>query len=111
MATQLSPLQTVLNTTLRRANGQHIKAIQLIVGELNDLTDHAIQSDWEMISKGTPVEGVSLHIHRTEAELQCMACFQKYRPASAEFSCPRCGSVGAKVISGEEFSVESVEVE
>jgi len=111
MTTQLSPLQSILNATLRRANGQRIKAIQLIVGELNHLTDQTIRSDWEMISNGTPAEGASLHIRRIDAELQCMACFQKYHPNSAEFSCPRCGSVGAKVISGEEFSVESVEVE
>ncbi len=111
MTTQLAPLRSILDHALRRANGQHIKAIQLIVGELKNLTNHAIRSDWEMIAKDTPAEGASLHIRQIDAELQCMACFQKYHPNSADFSCPRCGSVGAKVIRGEEFSVEAVEVE
>jgi Zn finger protein HypA/HybF involved in hydrogenase expression len=45
------------------------------------------------------------------AEQQCMVCFQKYHPLNKETSCPNCGSVGAKIIAGEEFYLESVEAE
>jgi Zn finger protein HypA/HybF involved in hydrogenase expression len=38
-----------------------------------------------------------------------MACFTKYRPVNGEVSCPNCGGVGAKIISGEEFYLESME--
>jgi Zn finger protein HypA/HybF involved in hydrogenase expression len=38
-----------------------------------------------------------------------MACFEKYHPVLVEISCPRCGSVGAKIIAGEEFYLESIE--
>jgi len=52
-----------------------------------------------------------LIIRRVSAEQQCMTCFEKYHPARAEVSCPNCGSVGAKIISGEEFYLEYVERE
>jgi Zn finger protein HypA/HybF involved in hydrogenase expression len=38
-----------------------------------------------------------------------MVCFEKYHPLNGEISCPNCGSVGAKILAGEEFYLESVE--
>jgi Zn finger protein HypA/HybF involved in hydrogenase expression len=40
-----------------------------------------------------------------------MVCFEKYHPDGEAFSCPHCGSVGAKIIAGEEFFVEAIDVE
>lgn len=111
MTTQFPAIQSVLNNILRRANGKRIKDIHLVIGNLVDMTDESIQSNWYHTIIGTLAEGATLHLRRVPAELQCMACFQKYHPDSLEFSCPRCGSVGAKVITGEEFSVESVDLE
>ncbi|MCJ7434806.1 MAG: hydrogenase maturation nickel metallochaperone HypA [Anaerolineales bacterium] len=111
MAIQLPAIQSVLNHALRRANGGRIKGIHLVIGELVNMTDESIQLSWGHTAKGTLAEDAALYIRRGPAELQCMACLQKYHPDSAKFSCPRCGSVGAKVITGEEFSVEAVDLE
>jgi hydrogenase nickel incorporation protein HypA/HybF len=111
MATQFPAIQSVLNNVLRRASGLRIKGIHLMIGELVNMTDESIRSSWNNTAKGTLAEGAILHIRRVPAELQCMACFHKYHPNSPEFSCPRCGSVGAKVVTGEEFSVETVDLE
>jgi Zn finger protein HypA/HybF involved in hydrogenase expression len=43
--------------------------------------------------------------------LQCMTCFEKYHPTDGELICPKCHGVGAKIIAGEEFSLESIDVE
>ena len=103
-------VELILNNALRRANGGRVTGIHLVIGELVNMTDESIRLSWNSIAKGTLAEGGTLHIRRAPAELQCMACFQKYHPESEAFSCPRCGSVGAKIISGEEFSVEMVDV-
>lgn len=39
-----------------------------------------------------------------------MACFGKYHPLHGEIHCPYCGSYGAKILSGEEFDLESIEL-
>jgi len=111
MTIQHPAVESILNNVLQRTNGGRIKGIHLMIGELVDMTDESIQLSWDHTAKGTLAEDAALHIRRVPAELQCMACFQKYHPDSPEFSCPRCGSVGAKVITGEEFSVETVDVE
>jgi Zn finger protein HypA/HybF involved in hydrogenase expression len=40
-----------------------------------------------------------------------MACFQTYDPENGKILCPYCGSMGAKILSGEEFSIESIEMD
>jgi Zn finger protein HypA/HybF involved in hydrogenase expression len=50
-----------------------------------------------------------LHFRLITAEVQCMACFQKYHPEGGEIHCPQCGSFGAKILSGEEFTLESID--
>lgn len=111
MTTRSPDIQSILDNVIRRANGRRILSVRLVIGELKDIPDDDIQATWNDFARGTPAEGASLHIRRIPAELQCMTCFGKYHPDGANVSCPRCGSVGAKIISGEEFSVEGVEVE
>ena len=102
-------IQSLLDTAIRRANGRRITSVRLAIGELKELSDDELQAKWGDVARGTLAEGASLHIRRIPAELQCMTCFGKYHPKGANVSCPRCGSVGAKIIAGEEFSVEAVD--
>ena len=111
MTKQTADIQSILNNAIHRTNGRRITSVRLAIGELKELSDDELQAKWSGIARGTPAEGASLHIRRVPAELQCMTCFGKYHPEGANVSCPRCGSVGAKIISGEEFSVEAVEVD
>jgi hydrogenase nickel incorporation protein HypA/HybF len=108
---ELSVTQSILNIALRHADGKRITDIHIVMGELSSLVDDSIQFYWEMIAKDTVAEGANLHFRRVPAEFQCMVCFEKYHPEGEEFSCPYCGSVGAKIIAGEEFSVEAIDVE
>ena len=104
-------IQSLLDSAIRRADGRRITSVRLVIGELKDVFDDEFQAAWDDIARGTLAEGASMHIRRVPAELHCMTCFGKYHPEGANVSCPRCGSVGAKIIAGEEFSVEAVEVE
>lgn len=83
----------------------HFTSVYIAVGESILLSDEQIYAQWtESLLAQTP-----LTIRRVPAEQQCMACFEKYHPVRSEISCPRCGSVGAKIIAGEEFYLESIE--
>jgi hydrogenase nickel incorporation protein HypA/HybF len=103
--------QFILNEALRRADGKQIAVIHLVLGEIFELNQNSIQENWEELSKGTPAESAQLHFRRISAEVQCMSCFQKYHPENGKILCPYCGSVGAKILSGEEFYLESIELD
>ena len=78
-------------------------SVHVVVGELIPFSDGQIFAQW----KDSPLMHVELTIRRILAEQQCMVCFQKYHPLNQETACPHCKSVGAKIIAGEEFYLES----
>ena len=104
----------ILDKALRQArdsNAKQVRRLHLLLGEISELDRNSIQKNWEELSKGTLAETAQLHIRRATAEVQCMSCFQKYHPENGNILCPYCGSMGAKILSGEEFSIESIELD
>lgn len=110
---ELNVTQAILATALRKAREaeRHIRSLQLVLGEIAELDQLSIQKHWEELSQGTAAERAQLHFRSIKAEVQCMACFQKYYPVDGKIHCPYCGSYGAKIVSGEEFFLESIEWE
>jgi hydrogenase nickel incorporation protein HypA/HybF len=108
---ELHAIRSILAKALLKAgeSKRRIKSLQLVIGEISELDGHSIQRHWDEISRGTDAEQAQLHVRFIKAEVQCMACFQKYHPPDGKIHCPYCGSYGAKVLSGEEFFLESIE--
>jgi hydrogenase nickel incorporation protein HypA/HybF len=108
---ELQSTQTILKKSLLQAGNTKIKNVYLALGEIAELDPSLIRQHWYELSKGTPAEQARLHFRLIQAEVQCMACFGKYHPVDGKIHCPNCGSYGAKVLSGEEFILESIELE
>ena len=95
----------------RQSNAKHITHLHLLLGEISEFNQNSIQKNWDKLSKGTSAESAQLHFRSITAEAQCMSCFQKYHPENGKIVCPYCRSVGAKILTGEEFSIESIETD
>ena|SRR5215207_1217292 len=95
----------------REDDAAHITKLHLAIGEIAEFDQNAIQQHWNDLNKGTPAEGAQLHFRVITAEVQCMSCFRKYHPEDGKILCSNCGSMGAKILSGEEFYLESIELE
>ena len=111
---ELYLIQSILNRSLRKAresDARRIRSLQLAVGEISELDQNIIREHWDQLSRGTPAEHARLDFRLIQAEVQCMACFQKYHPQQGKIDCPYCGSYGAKILAGEEFFLESIELE
>ena len=111
---ELKVTQSLLDQALRRAraaNATRVKSLQLALGEIAELDQETIRKHWEELSQGTPAEQAGLDFRSIQAQVQCMACFQKYHPQQGKIHCPHCGSYGARILSGEEFYIDSIELE
>ena len=110
---ELQAIQSALAKALTNARGskKQIKSLNFALGEISELDQALIQKHWTELSKDTPAEGAQLNFRSIEAEVQCMACFEKYYPAEGKIHCPYCGSYGARILSGEEFFLESIELD
>lgn len=109
---ELEATRSILKKALYQTRDLHTKPItklHIAMGEMAELQRDLIQSHWNELSKGTLAEQAQLHFRLITAEVQCMACFQKYHPEGGEIHCPYCGSFGAKILSGEEFYLEAIE--
>ena len=111
---ELNAVQSLLEKALQKADearAGRITHVYLVVGEISDHTDESVQFHWDQAGKGTPAEGAVLHFRRVPAEVQCMSCFTKYHPTGGSLVCPNCGGVGVRIIAGEEFYVEALDME
>jgi len=111
---ELQATQSILTKALlkaRQSSTKRIKAVHLAIGEIAELDQSSIRQHWDELSQGTPAERAQVHFRLINARVQCMACFMEYDPIQAEIHCPHCGSYGAKILSGEEFYLESIEMD
>lgn len=111
---ELSVTQSLLDIALRhaeQAEAKRITDLHIVMGELSSMVDDSIQFYWDIIAKGTMAEQAVLHFRRVPAELQCMTCSERYHPTDRELACPKCNGINTRIIAGEEFALESIDVE
>lgn len=111
---ELPVTQSILQIVTAHAQQAHavrITDIYLVIGDLTSFVDESIQYYWDIISQGTTAQGAALHFKRTAAYLKCAVCGQESRLDSPDMVCGHCGSDRVAVEGGQEFYVESINVE
>lgn len=111
---ELPITESILEISLRhakKANSQRVVSIYLVIGQLASIIDDSVQFYWDMISKGTIAEGAVLKFRRIPVKLQCQSCKFIYSPGNEDFACPDCGNSEVRIISGQEFFLEAIDVE
>jgi hydrogenase nickel incorporation protein HypA/HybF len=109
---ELAVTQSLLEIALRhgaQAGARRIVRLHLVIGDLSSIVDDSVQFYWDFISRGTPAEGAQLHIRRIAAALACQACHHVYPPGD-QLACPVCASVDTRIMAGEEFYLEAIDI-
>jgi hydrogenase nickel incorporation protein HypA/HybF len=94
-----------------RAGACQITDIDLVIGQLASMVDDSVQYYWHILSAGTLAAEATLHFRRIAAEMICQQCHTRYRLQPDQFICPACGSADVRISAGEEFYIESINVE
>jgi len=111
---ELSVTQSMLEIALRHAQSagaRRVTDLHLVIGDLSSIVDESVQLYWDIVSQGTPAEGAKLHFQRVPLELICLDCEHRYRPKGQDLACPACGGAQVKVVAGEEFHLEAIDIE
>lgn len=56
-------------------------------------------------------EGAVLNFKRIPAEILCLDCSHQYSMSESDWTCPVCGSSKIQIVRGQEFLVESIDIE
>lgn len=111
---ELAITQNILDIAVnhaQQAGAARVTDLHLVIGQLSSIVDDSVQFYWDIISKGTLCAGATLHFQRIPARLRCQQCGTEYGLERELTACPTCQSVRVQVIQGEEFRLESIEVE
>jgi hydrogenase nickel incorporation protein HypA/HybF len=108
---ELSLSGAVLNTVVKHAGERRVIVVSLRVGRLRQVLPDTLEFYFEFVARGTVCEGARLEQEIVEARLRCDACESAWEIELPDFHCPTCGGAEVAVASGNEFEVESIEVE
>lgn len=111
---ELTITQSLLEIALRhgkQANASRITDLYLVIGDLSSVVDDSVKFYWDIIAKDTPAEGAELHFQRKATEILCLDCDLRYHPGDKIMTCPNCSGTNIKILSGEEFFLEAINIE
>lgn len=110
---ELMVTESILEIALRHASdteATRITDLYLVIGELASIVDDSVQFYWDFVSEETIAKGATLHFRRVPAKMECQSCYHTYSPGES-LPCPACDSTLSKVIAGEEFFLEAIDVD
>lgn len=111
---ELAVTENILNIVLKYAKDAQatkVSKIFLVIGDLSSIVDDSIQFYWDIIAKDTIAEGAQLCFKRIATTFECTKCKAWYSPDGDSILCPTCGGADIRIISGEEFFLEAIDVE
>ena len=111
---ELSVTESILNIAVKHANqakARKVTDIYIVIGRLSSIVDESVQFYWDILTEDTICAASKLHFQRKEARFLCADCHNEFTLENDMMPCPRCGSIRLEVISGDEFFIDSIEIE
>jgi hydrogenase nickel incorporation protein HypA/HybF len=108
---ELSLSGAVLNTVVKHAGDRRVSLVSLRVGRLRQVVPDTLEFYFEFVARDTVCEGARLEQDVVDARLRCEPCAREWAIDIPAFRCPTCSGAEVSVASGDEFEVESIEVE
>jgi hydrogenase nickel incorporation protein HypA/HybF len=108
---ELSLSHAVVATVEKHAGGRRVAAVNLRVGRLRQVAPESLAFCFEIVARGTVCEEAQLDLELVPAELSCTACGHRWKLEEVRFRCPLCAAAEVAVVAGDEFEVESIEIE
>jgi hydrogenase nickel incorporation protein HypA/HybF len=108
---ELSLSSAIVNTVVKHAAGRQVTLVNLRVGHLRQVVPDTLRFYFGFVADGTVCAGARLEQELVPARLSCAPCERQWEIDFPSFRCPACGGTDVEVLSGNEFEVESIEVE
>jgi len=108
---ELALSSAIVNTVAKHADGRRVSTVNLRVGRLRQVVPDTLEFYFEFVARDTVCEGARLTQEVIGARLRCRPCAFEWDIEIPAFRCPKCGGSDVEIASGNEFEVESIEVE
>lgn len=87
-----------------------LDTVNITIGPLSGISPESLRFCFTEVAKMEGFGEPRLVITETEAKLICLDCNVEYQAKEFYQGCPSCGSFNRRILSGREFTVDSVEI-
>ncbi|MBU1078513.1 MAG: hydrogenase maturation nickel metallochaperone HypA [Spirochaetes bacterium] len=95
---------------IKEIDAPEVKKINIVLGKLTSFVPESIEHYFGFLSKNTPLEKAELKFIAKDMVFHCEDCKEDFNEDDMIFSCPKCNGENIQIISGNEFFIESIEV-
>ena len=108
---ELAIAEAVVAIAERHARGRRVRSVEVEVGHLRQVVPAALEFAFELVARGTAVEGAELVLRAVSVSGRCRDCGAHSAMPGLPPACGRCGSVDVEIVTGEELRVDALELE
>jgi hydrogenase nickel incorporation protein HypA/HybF len=96
---------------MTRHNAKTLRSVRLNVGQMSAIVPEALTFCFEVITKGTEMEGARLKMDIIPLMGYCQSCAKEFEIIDYAFSCPTCGGSEIETLGGQDLSIVEMEVD
>lgn len=108
---ELSIAEAIVAIAERHAQGRTVTKVEVRVGHLRQVVPAALELAFELVAKGTGLDGAELELEDVPARGRCRDCGAETTMSGFPLACSACGGLDLELLAGEELQVESLELE
>ena len=108
---ELSIAGALVEIAERHARGRRVLKVEVKVGHLRQVVPSALEFAFELVAKGTTLEGAELEMSVVPAAGTCRGCGADTPLPDFPLHCESCGGFDVEITRGEELLVDSLELE
>ena len=102
--------RNIVAIVAEHARGRPVKRVVLEIGTLAGIMIEAVEFCFDVVAKGTALDGAKLEIRRIEAQAKCRECGNIFVQETLISPCV-CGSRNVERLTGEELTIKEYELD
>lgn len=104
-------LLDIIKEEMEKHHAGVLRSVHLHIGQLSAIVPESLTFCFDVMTKGTPLEGARLDMEIIPLKGICRACGETFEIQNYAFECPLCRSRDIQMISGQELSIVEMEVD
>ncbi len=107
---ELSVVQSMMKVVEKHAKNKEVAKVVVKIGKMSGIEPYFLKESFDFFKENTICKNAELEIIECEIKIKCDSCGAESEIEDFDFSCPECGSLKTKIISGEEMHIEYIEI-
>ena len=101
----------IVKEEMQKCDAKTLRSIRLNIGQMSAVVPQALSFCFEVITKGTEMEGARLVMDVVPLRGYCGSCDKEFEIKDYIFACPFCGTKKIQTLSGRDLAIVEIEVE